>query len=378
MTTKATTDKRTRTGSGTKSQRKLFAALDLHKAHSVLGSMTASGEFLGTARFPTREEFLVRHVLELPSRAVHLTMEAGPMARWAAGVLRPHCREVVVCEPRENRLISTSTRKNDGFDVRQLCRIQRMGELKEVWTGSNQEREVFRYAVYDMLKLRDRARESKVIIKSRLSGWGLPTPAGREVYGRAARGRWLDALPCDDARSAIAPLYDLYDATKAAENAARKEVKRLGRAFPEVGLLQGVPGVAFAGSHVFVAIVEDPARFRTAKELWRFAALAVTSRSSDGKPLGYERLDRRGHRELKNLSYHAWRTATRSTTRDNAVKQFYHESKARTGGVTHARLATQRKVLGTMWTLWRKGAEYSDEAFLQSPDQKRARAGAGA
>lgn len=370
MNTNTTTNRQSDHKTKAKSRRKLYAALDLHGRNSVLGSMTLAGEFLGSGRFPTREGDLVRHVRALPSREIYLTMEAGPKARWAAKLLRPHCREVVVCEPRENRLISTSTRKGDTFDTRQLCRLYRLGELKVVWVGDDPARDVFRYAVYDMLKLRDRARESKVIIKSRLAGWGLPVPAGREVYGKAARGRWLEGLPCDDARAAIAPLYDLFDATKAAENAARREVKRQGKAFPETGFLQGVPGIAFAGAHVFVGIVEDPGRFSNQKELWRFSALGVTSRSSDGKPLGYERLDRRGHRELKNLSYHAWRTATRSTTRDNAVKRFYHESRARTG-VTHARLATQRKVLTTMWTLWRKGAEYSDEAFLQSPDQRR-------
>src|SRR5206468_6088791 len=42
-------------------------------------------------------------------------------------------------------------------------------------------------------------------------------------------------------------------------------------------------------------------------------------------PLGYQRLDRRGNHELKNLSYHAWRTACKSTTGPNAIKAFYHQ-----------------------------------------------------
>src|SRR5438094_9705301 len=66
--------------------------------------------------------------------------------------------------------------------------------------------------------------------------------------------------------------------------------------------------------------------------------LGITDRTSDNKPLGYQRLDRRGNRELKNLSYHAWRTACKWTTGPNVIKAFYQQSRQRTGSVRHARL----------------------------------------
>jgi hypothetical protein len=65
--------------------------------------------------------------------------------------------------------------------------------------------------------------------------------------------------------------------------------------------------------------------------------VAITDRSSDGKPLGYRRLERSGHRELKTLSYHAWRTACKSTTGDNPVQRFYRASLERTLDLRHAR-----------------------------------------
>ena len=82
----------------------------------------------------------------------------------------------------------------------------------------------------------------------------------------------------------------------------------------------------------------------------------------------YQRLDRRGNHELKNLSYHAWRTACKSTTGPNAIKAFYHQSRQRTGSVRHARLNTQRKILETMWLMWLRQKRFEPEKFALKTD----------
>jgi len=53
------------------------------------------------------------------------------------------------------------------------------------------------------------------------------------------------------------------------------------------------------GAHVFSAIIEQPGRFANKHKLWKYSQLSITDRSSDNKPLGYQRLDRRGNQELK-------------------------------------------------------------------------------
>src|SRR5204862_1897463 len=82
-----------------------------------------------------------------------------------------------------------------------------------------------------------------------------------------------------------------------------KEVNRSGREFWEVREFQRIPGIGPMAVHIFSAIIEEPARFSNKHKLWKYAQLGITDRTSDNKPLGYQRLDRRGNRELKNLSY---------------------------------------------------------------------------
>ena len=138
----------------------------------------------------------------------------------------------------------------------------------------------------------------------------------------------------------------------------------VGKAFWEVREFQRLPGVGPIAAHVFSAIIEAPERFKTKAQLRQYSQLGITDRSSDGKPLGYERLDRRGNRELKNLSYHAWRTACKSTTGPNAIKSFYQPAES-APAVRHARLNTQRKILETLWLMWLRRRPFDPARFAQ-------------
>ena len=64
-------------------EHRVYAALDLHSARSVLGSMGRGGEWLGLCRFATGAEELAAAVGALGAD-VSLTLEAGPLTRWAA------------------------------------------------------------------------------------------------------------------------------------------------------------------------------------------------------------------------------------------------------------------------------------------------------
>ena len=73
-------------------------------------------------------------------------MEAGPLARWASGIVRPLVARLVICEPRYNRLIKTNPAKSDEADVAGMCLLLRLGKLKEVWMGMDRTREIYRAA----------------------------------------------------------------------------------------------------------------------------------------------------------------------------------------------------------------------------------------
>ena len=344
----------------------IYAALDLHCAHSVLGSMEAGGRWRGTKRFATSAEALQTQVAALGGPRVWLTLEASALTRWAVGLLRPLVGRLVVCDARHNRLISGNRNKNDDQDVADLCLLLRLGKLKEVWMGDDRARQIHRELVYELLNWRDAQRELKALIKARYRQWGVLKVEGKALFTQAGRAGYLERLPGEEERRILRRLYAQHDHALTQWRDTQREVRRTGRQFWEVAEFQKVPGIGVVGAHVFSAIIEDPARFTHRNQLVKYARLAITQQSSDGKPLGYQRLERAGHRELKTLSYHAWRTATKSTTRQNAVQSYYQASRERTHDVRHARLNTQRKILEALWLMWRRRESFKPEVFFPS------------
>jgi hypothetical protein len=301
-------------------------------------------------------------------RPVHLTLEAGALSRWAVGIIRPLVERLIVCEPRHNRLINSNRYKGDEVDMEGMCLLLRLGKLKEVWMGEDRTREIYRALVYELLNWRDAQRELKALIKARYRQWGVLRLDGLKVFSKTWRQKYLCQLPGEEERRMIERLYRQHDQAIAQWKETLKEVERVGRDFWEVREFQRLPGIGPIAAHIFSAIIERPERFPTKFKLWKYSRLSITDRSSDGAPLGYQRLDRAGNRELKNLSYHAWRTACKSTTGPNAIKSFYQASKQRTGSVRHARLNTQRKILEALWLIWLRRRPFEPDIFFPQPN----------
>src|SRR6266699_5610404 len=345
----------------------LYAALDLHSRYSVLGSMDYDGNTQPKVRFPTSALLLRKNIeaLRQKKRPIYLTMEAGAFTRWASAIARPLVERLIICEPRHNRLINSNPTKSDEADVEGMCLLLRLGKLKEVWMGTDRTREIYRALVYELLNWRDAQRQLKALIKARYRQWGVLKLHGLKVFSKRWRQEYLEQLPGEEARRMLLRLYGQHDHAIAQWNETLKEVERMGKAFWEVQEFERIPGVGPIAAHVFSAIIEEPGRFKTKHQLWKYSGLGITDRTSDNKPLGYQRLDRRGNRELKNLSYHAWRTARKSTTGPNVIKAFYQQSRQRTGSVRHARLNTQRKILETMWMMWLRRQAFDPKRFAQ-------------
>jgi hypothetical protein len=183
----------------------LYAALDLHSGHSVLGSMDHEGKALGQRRFATAAEKLKQEVVLLGSkhrREVHLTLEASGLSRWAVGIVWPLVERLIICEPRHNRYINGNPTKSDEADVEGMCLLLRLGKLKEVWMGEDRTREIYRALVYELLNWRDAQRE----LKARYPGWGMLKLNGLKVFSKTLRQQYLEELPGEEERSYGNPL----------------------------------------------------------------------------------------------------------------------------------------------------------------------------
>lgn len=340
-----------------------YLALDVHARHCVLGQMNVQGVFLGSKTFSTSERNIIEALKGIPARKKYLALEEGNLAQWVIQVATPYVTEVICSDPKENALIYRGGRKNDVVDTHKLCRLLRLGELKQVYHAPSEERAVFKAAMQHYIDLRNQQTVLKQKIKAMYRHWGVIEVEGEGLYSSKQRESYLRGVVQLPISNQLRRLYRLMDETEAAQATALRAVTQLGRTYSEIKEFTRIPGVGRILAHTFDAFIQTPHRFADKRQLWRYCRLGVTDRSSDNKPLGYKRLDRSGVGELKALSYRAWLSALNG---DNEVKQFYLRSVQRTHSRVHARLNTQRKILAVMYGIWKTGEAYKKEQFLDS------------
>lgn len=340
--------------------KKVYLAIDAHARNCVLGSMNAQGKFLNDERFPTTEADLIKQVVNIKATEKLLAVEEGPLAYWIAQTLRAYVSDVLVCDPRKNKAISSSPSKNDRQDVYTLCRLLRLGELSRVYHPQEDHRAVFKAAVQQYLAFRKDECCLKFQIKARFRSWGVHHVEGQEVFSPKHRKDYLDKLGQPSIRRQMAEHLDFLDDALRHQRMALREAEALGKRYPEIERFRAMPGVGKIGSLTFDAYIQTPHRFATRQQVWKYCQLGITDRSSDNKPLGFKRLDKSGNSELKSMSYNAWKGSL--ITKDlNAVSSFFQASLARTHNRTKARLNTQRKILTVLWTMWKNEQEYNPE-----------------
>ena len=340
-----------------------YLALDVHARHSELGIMDEKGMFKGNRNFRTSEHNIVQ-VLQLVSASEkYLAIEEATLTRWAAQVASPFVTEVICCDPKQNAWIYKSAVKNDKVDTRKLCRLLRLGELKGVYQPHNDQRAIFKAAVQHYIDLRNQLKSLKQKLKATYRRWGVIDIFTDKVYSAKNRDGFIEQIKQPAIRTQLRRLYELIDQTDHQRMAAKKMMISLGRHYPEINQFKKIPGIGDVGAHTFDAYIQTPDRFAKRAQLHRYCRLGISDRSSDGKPLGYKRLDRNGVGELKALTYRAFMAAQKG---DNEVSGFYRTSLQRTHSRKHARLNTQRKILTVMYSIWKKGVPYRPELFSGS------------
>lgn len=340
-----------------------YIGLDVHSKTCTMSWMNEGGNLQGSSTFETSEEQLISHVKNIDAKTKLLTLEESTLAYWTARTLTGQVDRILVCDPRENFLISRSVRKGDQPDAQALARLLRMDELKGVYQPHNDRRALYKQACSHYMDLRDQQRRCKQKIKSRLRRWGLFHIPGSRLYSKKGREVYLEKLRHERIRSQVESLYHLLDQIHEEKQRARREFLELGRSYREVREFQKIPGIGPISAHTFDAMIQTPHRFATKQKLWRYCGLGIRKHSSGGSQVRKEKLDPTGHGELKALSHRAWKEAL-TTKNSNEVKASYQASLKRTEDSTHARLNTQRKILATMWGLWKNKTAYNPDLFL--------------
>jgi len=294
--------------------------------------------------------------------AVHVVFEEGTQSQWLHDLLAPLVDRVVVCDRRGQ---ARQGNKGDQVDADQLSELLRRGGLRAVYHGSPQRADLkeltraYRTLVEDGTRVMLRL---KALFRAR----AIKTP-GSAVYSVTGRAQWLAQLPERGVRFRAEALYAELDVLRSLRPQAKAAMLAEARRDPAWSVLRAIPFLGPVRVALLLATMGTPWRFRTKRNLWAYAGLAVVTRSSAdyavvaGQPVRRRRapltrgLNRNHNRVLKDVFKGA---ATAATARPGPLQDFYAGMVARGMREELARVTLTRKLAALTLRLWKTGDHY--------------------
>jgi transposase len=330
-------------------------ALDLHHSHCVFEAQTRGGKVLCHRDVPTERRFLREAVVGVPGPK-GVVIEEGPMADWAMRALQPYVAEVIVCDPRRNRLISGEGDKTDHLDPGKLIELYRVGSLRRVHHPEHQSMMDLRawvWAYHDQVKLVTAAKNK---LKAAFRAQGLQYSEGN-IYSPQERAGWLEQLPRASVRERVRELYGNLDELSARRDRLAERMEKLAERHPVARRFLNIPGYGPVRALTFLVMVDTPYRFATPQKLWRYAGLGPR-RWQSGDP----RRERQVHpvqynRRLKLVARGAMEKAI-SLGDGNPFERMYERLIEKGVREPLARLSVARKALSVPWGMWKSNRGY--------------------
>src|SRR6266513_1952757 len=204
-----------------------------------------------------------------------IVMEAGCHSPWVSRHLEQVGCEVIVSNPRKTRAIYQHERKSDRRDALMLARIARMEPalLYPVRHGSEEaQQELLR------IKLRDSLVRARVALINSLRftlkslGYSIANPS-TERFHKVIQS----ALPQSVAQ-VIAPSVQALEELTLRIKLLEREISDQARSkYPDTAWLEQIPGVGPITARYFVLKIEDPARFKRARDVGAFLRRLLVS-----------------------------------------------------------------------------------------------------
>lgn len=347
-----------------------YVGLDVHQSSTVSAVHNSQGKCVMESVLETKADAL-RDFLRGLKGTLHVTFEEGTQAAWLYDVVKPLVAEVIVCDPRENKLLAVGN-KGDRVDAHKLAQLLRGGQLKPVYHGGRSLR-----MLKELVHNYDSLVEDNIRVMNRLKalyrGRAIDC-AGAGVYHSGHREEWLGKLREGGAHRRAEFLYAELDHLKGLRRQAKRAMLEEARCQAAYPVLRQVPVLGPIRTAQILATVVSPHRFRTKRQLWAYCGLAVTTRSSADYQFLEGRVQKRQkapatrglNRDFNHRLKQVFKSAALDGTHREPFQSFYQGLVGRGLRPEMARLTLARKIVAITLTIWKKGEAF-DELRLKAP-----------
>lgn len=305
-----------------------------------------------------------------PMKKCRIAMEVGAHSPWVSRLLKAMGHEVIVANPRQLKVITGSSRKDDKVDAQMLARLARVDpKLLRPIRHRGEE------AQLDLMTIRARA----ALVEARTGLVNAARGFSKSVGERLASCdtdqmgvEKLAELPVS-LQTVLKPLVEQVSSLTASIKKYDKELEQIATVkYPETRLLTQVGGVGTLIALTFVLTVEDKERFEHSRDVGCYVGLRP-KRGDSGESQPQLRITKEGDMYLRSMLVQGAHHILSERSKDSDLKRWGLRLAERGGKNAKKRaiVAVARKLGILLHVLWVTGEVYeplrnSDAAERQS------------
>ena len=349
------TGKESRKGRAKGAEGPLTIGLDLGDKTSRYCVLDGQGEVKQESRVATSKKEMAETFGAL--RRSRIALEVGTHSPWVSRLLSSLGHEVIVANPRQLKLISTSSRKDDRVDAQPLARLARVDVqlLRPVRHRSEQGQ-------LHLAEIRARA----ALIEARTSlvntARGMAKAFGERLPKCDADQMGVEQLKSLPAawQEVLGPLLEQVAALTEQIYVYNERIEQIARnEYPETAQLRQIKGVGSLIALTFVLTVEDAERFEHSRDVGCYVGLRP-KRGDSGESQPQLRISKEGDRYLRKMLVQGAHYILGRRGPDTDLKRWGEKLGARGGKNAKKRaiVAVARKLAVLLHRLWVTGEVY--------------------
>jgi len=346
-----------------------YIGMDVHRESISIAALNSAGKIVLECVVETKASIILQFIDGLRGE-LHVTFEEGTWAAWLYDLLKPHVRELVVCDPRKNASMKQGN-KSDKIDARQLAELLRLDHLNPVYHGEHGLRSL-KELVRSYLTITKDVGRVMSRVKAIYRSWGIAC-TGKQVYAPQHRVEWLAKITELGVLRRAEFYYQQLDALRVLRQAVRRDLLAESQKHKATKLLCQIPSIGPIRAALLIALIQTPHRFRSKRPFWKYSGFAIETHSSadyrsvkgelqkSKKQISVRGLNRDCNHDLKNLFKSA---ATIASVKPGPFQEFYAALVAKGMRPEMARLTLARKIATIMLIVWKKGVRF-DAKYLK-------------
>ena len=331
-----------------------YVALDVSLREISVCVMDGKGAVLFEGKTAADSTALAALIRAKAPNLVRVGIETGATSPWLVHALTAAGLPVVCMDARHaHAALSMRPTKSDRSDARGLADMLRMGWFREVHAKSvtSHERRTLLGARHQLVTMRS---ELDAQIRGMLKTVGLVLGAGNSntLIQRAeelAKGHPVMS-------SLVAKLAEVRRHVVSQVAALDRDIRRLVRAEPTLKRFMTVPGVGPITALAFLSAVDDPGRFKHARDVGSYLGLTPT-RYQSGETDRQGRISKCGDTFTRTCLYEAANVLLTRVQRFSPLKAWGMRLAKRIGA-RKARIAVARKLAVILHCIWTDGTEF--------------------